>query len=186
MTRIGSVIKILNNGGIGVLLTDTIYGIVGKAFSKKTVDKIYEVKDRNSKKPFIILFSKINDLKKFGVRIDEELFENYWPGPVSIILPIIDKEKLNKIKYLHRGTKSLAFRMIGKKNKNLFSIIENTGPLVAPSANKEGEMPARNITEAKKYFGNKMGFYLNSGTKTGKASKIISLDKKGNVTIIRK
>lgn len=41
------VIKILKSGGVGVLLTDTLYGLVGQALNKKTVSRIYEIKGRN-------------------------------------------------------------------------------------------------------------------------------------------
>ena len=38
------IIKILKNGGIGVIPTDTIYGLVGSAFSKIAVERIYKIK----------------------------------------------------------------------------------------------------------------------------------------------
>lgn len=62
-------IEILKRGGIGVLLTDTIYGVLGSALNKKVVERIYEVRKREKKKPFIILISKVSDLKIFGIKI---------------------------------------------------------------------------------------------------------------------
>ncbi len=164
--------KILKNGGIGVLATDTLYGIVGSALSKKAVQRIYKVKGRDDKKPFIILISSIRDLQKFSVRITPEqkgFLEREWPGAVSIILPC----KPKKFDYLHRGTESLAFRM--PKKKKLTELLKKTGPLVAPSANPQGLTPAATILEAKKYFGETVDFYVPEGTKEGKASKIVSL-----------
>lgn len=63
-----NIIKILKSSGVGVMPTDTIYGLVGRAEDKKAVERIYKIKRRNKKKPFIILISNIQDLKKFGVR----------------------------------------------------------------------------------------------------------------------
>jgi L-threonylcarbamoyladenylate synthase len=170
-------IKILKDNGIGVLPTDTLYGIVGSAFSKKAVERIYKVRGRNPKKPCIILISSINDLKKFGIsqsliRANRRIVENVWPGKVSVVFPL-PKEAQKKFSYLHRGTKALAFRL--PKKKSLIALLKKTGPLVAPSANPEGKKPAETITEAKKYFGDKVDFYLFEGKKTGKPSKIISL-----------
>ena len=164
--------KLLKNDGIGVLATDTLYGVVGSALSKKAVARIYALKGRDEKKPFIVLIASVNVLKKFSVRLSKEqkgFLEREWPGPVSVVLPC----KPKKFEYLHRGTESLAFRMPNKKK--LLELLKKTGPLVAPSANPQGLVPAANIAEAKKYFGAQVDFYVPEGTKEGRASKIVSL-----------
>ncbi|MBI5765819.1 L-threonylcarbamoyladenylate synthase [Candidatus Falkowbacteria bacterium] len=104
------IINILKDGGIGILPTDTIYGLVGRALDPETVERIYEVRKRRPDKPFIILISSIADLKLFNIKINKKtktILKKYWPGPVSIILPCSDE----KFYYLHRGTKTLAFRL---------------------------------------------------------------------------
>jgi len=75
--------------------------------------------------------------------------------------------------------------MLGQKNKKLFNLIEKVGPIVAPSANTEGEMPARNITEAKRYFNGNIDLYISLGTRISKPSKIIKYEN-GELVIIRK
>lgn len=165
-------INILKKGGIGVLATDTLYGIVGSALSPKAVRRIYAVKGRDDKKPFIILIASLNDLKKFSVRLTTEqkrFLAKEWPGPVSIILPC----KPKKFEYLHRGTESLAFRI--PRSKRLIELLKKTGPLVAPSANPQGLTPAKNITVARDYFEDSVDFYIPTGTKEGKPSRIVSL-----------
>lgn len=167
-----NIAKVIKNDGVGVILTDTLYGIIGSAFSKKVVERIYELKGRDENKPFIVLISDITDLKKFGIKITsaQKIFlSKVWPGPVSVILPCKNK----KFEYLHRGTKSLAFRL--PKKKKLQTLLKKTGPLVAPSANPQGLPPAETITQAKKYFGSKIDFSVSGGRKVGKASTIISL-----------
>lgn len=172
------VIKILKKGGVGVLLTDTLYGLVGQALNKKAVIKIYKIKGRNPKKPFIILIHAISDLEKMGVDAQRLRLNKFWPGPVSVILPCPSK----KFSYLHRGTKSIALRM--PKKKSLIKILEKTGPLVAPSANPENLPPAQNITEAKKYFGPKADFYLAGGKPKKRPSKLIKIEN-GKEIILR-
>jgi L-threonylcarbamoyladenylate synthase len=169
--------KELKGGKIGVIPTDTIYGIVCSAFDKKSVEKIYELRKRDLKKPMIILISSINDLKLFGAEIDKKIAGKYWPGKVSIILPV------KKFEYLHRGKKSLAFRL--PDDENLIRILKISGPIVAPSANIEGEKPASTIEEAKKCFGEKINFYLSAGKLKSKPSKIVSMVK-GKVEVVRK
>jgi L-threonylcarbamoyladenylate synthase len=165
--------KQLKNDGVVVLLTDTIYGVVCSAYSKKAVKKLYSLKGRDEGKPCIVLISSYDDLKKFGIKIskkDKEFLEKFWPGKVSVILscPFV------KFSYLHRGVKSIAFRMVRSKNKNLFNLTNKVGPLLAPSANPQGLKPSQNIKEAKKYFGLSVDSYVNSGkSKNKKFSTIV-------------
>jgi L-threonylcarbamoyladenylate synthase len=167
--------EILNKDGVVVLPTDTLYGIVGKALSKKTVERIYEIKGRDKSKPFIVLITSYKDLEIFGVKVGEEqakILPKFWPGKVTVILPCA----LKKFEYLHRGEKSIAFRMIGKKNKNLFNLIKKVGPVVAPSANPQDLDHANNIREAKKYFGSKIDLYINGGLRKGKSSTLVKFE----------
>ena len=64
------IIELLKNNKIGVLPTDTIYGLVGSALSIKTVERIYKVRQRDPQKPMIILISDRQDLEKFDIKID--------------------------------------------------------------------------------------------------------------------
>ncbi len=166
---------------VGVIPTDTLYGLVGSAFSPAAVEKIYRLKKRDPKKPLIVLIGDWQDLEKFGVKIsatDKKILEKYWPGPTSIILPVIG----NDFEYLHRGTQTIAFRW--PKDKRLLKILKKTGPLVAPSANPEGLPPATTIAEAKKYFGDQVSFCENGGTLTGLPSTLIKLEN-GKIEILR-
>jgi len=165
-------IKVLKSGGVAVIPTDTIYGLVGQALNNDTVDQIYQIKGRTPTKPLIILISALEHLSLFDVKLSEvqkKALKNYWPGPVSIIL----KCHNSKFEYLTRGTKTLAFRM--PKDDFLINLISKTGPLVAPSANPEGLEPVKNINSAKNYFGNKIDYYYDGGDILGKPSKIIDL-----------
>jgi L-threonylcarbamoyladenylate synthase len=158
------IVKILKNGGVGVLATDTIYGLVGSALSKKAVARIYKIRKRDRKKPFIILIGSLDDLKLFGVKASSRLtnfLKKNWPGPLSVILPC--------------GNKTLAFRLPAKKR--LIKILKQTGPLVAPSANISGRPPAKDIKEAKKYFGNKVDFYEDSGLIDAPPSVLIEIKR---------
>lgn len=161
-----------DSDSIMIYPTDTIYGILGSALSKKVVARIYDIKGRDENKPFIILISEIADLKKFGVKLTQhqkEFLESVWPGKVSVILPCPSK----KFSYLHRETNSLAFRL--PKKKALRELLQKTGPLVAPSANPQALPPAKTIREAKNYFGDTIDIYVPGGKLEGKSSTLISL-----------
>lgn len=162
---------IIKRGGIGVFPTDTLYGVVANAFSKSAIKRIYTLKGRDEHKPFIVLISSLRELAQFSVRLTNEqkkFIEQVWPGPVSIIFPVVAK----KFEYLHRGTKSIAFRM--PKNKKVLDFIQKTGPLVAPSANPQGKKPAATVSEARNYFGESVDFYVAGGRKEGAPSTVVS------------
>lgn len=164
--------EILKNDGVVILPTDTLYGIIGRALSKKAVEKIYKIKGRIENKPFIILITSYKDLDIFDIKVGKEqakFLKKIWPGKVSVILSC----EIDKWHYIHRGIGSIAFRMISSKNKNLFNLINKVGPLVAPSANKEGDQAAEDITKAKGYFSNEIQLYINSGKRKYKASTLI-------------
>lgn len=166
--------KILK-GEIGVLPTDTIYGLVGSALQKKAVVRIYKARKRNPSKPFIILINSIEDLEFFSIEISAEVrksLRQFWPGKVSVILPCPRK----KYEYLHKGTKTLAFRLPAKKS--LRRLLKRTGPLVAPSANPEGLPPAKTIREARRYFGEKIDFYVDGGKIVSPPSTLIVMNVK--------
>ncbi len=176
--------KVLKSGGVIVAPTDTLYGILAKAESKKGVDKVYKIKGRDKHKPCIVLITSLSDFKKFNISLsdDQKVFLNrVWPGKVSVILPCIHK----KLQYLHRDTKTIAFRMIGPRNRNLFHLIKDVGPLVAPSANIQGAKPASTIWEAKKYFGNNVDLYMCGGTRKSKPSALVEY-KNGKLVVLRK
>lgn len=174
--------RILKEGGIAVVPTDTLYGVCASAFSKPAVERVYELKGRDENKPFIVLISAVDDLKQFGVKLtlhQKAYLDEVWPGPVSVILPC----PLKKLAYLHRGTNSLAFRL--PKHKKLRDFLKKTGPLTAPSANPQGAEPAHTIKEAKNYFGNKVDVYIAGGKKIGKPSMLVSM-MSGNPEVLRK
>lgn len=180
-------VKILKSGGIGIFPTDTIYGIVGSALSPEAVARIYFWRKRDFQKPPIILVASTDDVKKFGVMTDmatKKILSRVWPGKVSVILPMASREKraFKTFEYLHRGTGTLAFRV--PKSAWLQRLLEISGPLIAPSANFEGEPPALTIRAAKKYFGKNVDFYVDAGRLVSKPSTLIKIEK-GNVIVLR-
>jgi len=167
--KIKEIAKILHAGGVGVLPTDTLYGLVGLATNKKAVAKIKKLKKRSAGKPFIVLISGLKDLAKLGVKYNKatgQILAKIWPGPISVAF-------------------SKNFSARWPKNKFLNELIKQTGPLVAPSANPEGLPPASTMTEAKNYFQDEVDFYLSAERKlTGQPSTLISI-KNGRINVLR-
>src|SRR3989344_2480845 len=173
-------VKVLSQGGVVVMPTDTVYGVVGKASDPLVVERIYKIKKRDSNKPLIILISDAKELENFSITLSREQKKSlklFWPGSVSIVFDCED----DTLSYLHRGTKTLAVRL--PEAEGLRKLIKKTGPLVAPLANPEGLPPATTIPEARRYFDDLVDLYLDGAVK-GKPSKIIKLHFNGSVSVL--
>lgn len=158
---------LLKSGQIGVFPSDTIYGVHGLALNQAVVERIYKLKGRPKRKPFIILIHSLADLALFGIKLDSQtrqILQKVWPGKVSVVLG------------------SMAFRM--PKDDFLQKILSECGPLLSTSANLSGHSSAKNIAEAKSYFGNLVDFYINGGDLADSSSTVVSLSK-GKVKILR-
>ncbi len=172
---------LLKEGAVGVVPTDTIYGLCASALKKEAVERVYKIKKRKRDKPVIVLISSLDDLAIFGIKPkpwQERILKKAWPGKVSFILPCRSK----KFSYLCRGKRSLAFRL--PRARDILRILKVSGPLVAPSANPEGLPPAETIAEARRYFAKKV-FYWGRGSRSSKPSTLVDLREK-EVKLIRR
>lgn len=179
--RASKLVALLITGGIGVIPTDTIYGISCSALNGKAVERVYAIRGRERTKPFIILISSLDDLALFGICPSSEtrdILSSIWPAPVSVILSCLGK----KFSYLHRGTKTLAFRV--PDSTPLRTLLKKTGPLITTSVNPAEEKPATTIAQGKKYFGSQLDFYADVGKKSGSSSTIIRIGGDG-ITLLR-
>jgi L-threonylcarbamoyladenylate synthase len=171
-------VKILKKGGVIVAPTDTIYGILADALNEEAVNRIYALKERSPEKPFIILIPDVDYLSFFGIKPSEKEKKVLEKRGVTVILDLPDE----RFEYLHRGKKSLAFRI--PDYEELVKFIKKVGkPLVAPSANPEGKKPAENIKEAVDYFQDKIDIYIDKGELKGKPSTIVKFN--GELKILR-
>lgn len=149
--------RLLESGVIGVIPTDTVYGIVARAEDKVAVDRLYRLKKREDK-PGTLIAASLEQLEKVGLKHRYlKAVEQFWPGAVSVVIPAVNPE----LKYLHRGKMSLAVRI--PDDKELQKLLKQTGPLVTSSANPSKEPTATNIRQAKTYFGDQVDFYLDGG-----------------------
>lgn len=168
--------KLIKQGKIGVMPTDTVYGVVASALSPEAVGQLYRLKNRQVK-PGTIVISSIQDLAHLGIgNVNKEILQEYWPGAVSIVLPSVTE-------YLHQGKGSLAVRL--PESKIINRLLSVTGPLMTSSANTPGGPPSTTIKEAMSYFGDSVDFYVDGGyVSNEKASTVIQISD-GVVEVLR-
>ncbi len=154
-------------GAIGVIPTDTVYGVVARAADAAAVARLYELKKRDDK-PGTLIAADIRQLEGLGLKHAYlKAVEQFWPGAVSVVIPTSNPA----LEYLHRGKMSLAVRI--PRHKELKELLKKTGPLLTSSANHPGETPASKITEAKGYFGGRIDLYIDGGDMSQQESSTI-------------
>jgi len=146
----------LHDGGLAVIPTDTLYGLVCRAADPAAVRKLYNLKKREAK-PGTLIAASIDHLVDLGFkRRYLTAVEKYWPGAVSIVIPTGPE-----LGYIHLGKYGIACRI--PKDPTLHKLLAKTGPLLTTSANHPGEQPATSIKQAVKIFGEAVDAYVDGG-----------------------
>ena len=173
-------IDIIKNGGVGVIPTDTQYGIIASSHNKDAVNRIVDLKGVNSeRKGFVNLISKLEDVEGLGVSVNDfqkTILNKVWPGPFSVVFEVDEKHKDILQFPAH------ALRL--PNNSQILDFVSKTGPIVATSANVTSMPPAQNVEEAKVYFDDKVDFYIDGGMLEGAPSTILKV-KDDSIEIVR-
>src|SRR3989344_6737368 len=88
MENLSKALAVLKSGGVIICPTDTVYGFLADAASKKAVAKIYKIKKRPRSKPLPVFVRDLAMAKQIVV-IDEwqaKILKKYWPGKYTFIL----------------------------------------------------------------------------------------------------
>ena len=135
-SSIKEAVKLLKNGEVVGMPTETVYGLGANALDENAVRKIFTAKGRPADNPLIVHISDFEMIKPLVKEIPElahKCAEEFWPGPLTMIMP-----KSNIIPSVTSGgLDSVGIRM--PSHKTARAIIEKCGfPIAAPSANLSG------------------------------------------------
>ena len=161
----------LQAGAIAVLPTDTVYGIGTGAYAEKSIQTIYQLKNRPATSPLQLLTGSLQQVRQTAQLSAgaEKLAARFWPGGLTLILPPTQAGKP-----LCRGFAGLGFRVPG--HSFLVELLRRmTGPLACTSANLHGQDV---ITEEKillETFDGKVDYIVLAGTLSPVASSVVDL-----------
>lgn len=164
------IVKLLKSGSVGFMPSDTVYSLSAVALNEDSARRIYKVKGRDRNKPFIVLLAGVSQAKILGLNLDDfKYVRQLWPAQLTFICAAGNSTPL----FLHKGRGTLAIRV--PDSSRLRQLIAKTGPLLSTSANLQGEPVVNTVSEAKKKFGHKLDFFVDSGKLSGKTSTIVQM-----------
>jgi L-threonylcarbamoyladenylate synthase len=168
-------IKNLNNGNIVGLPTETVYGLGGNAYSKKSILKIYKLKRRPKSNPLIVHYLNLKDASK-DIILNEKfkkLYKQFCPGPITFILKKKYGSKINPLASAKLKTVAIRF----PKHRVVRSILKGINfPLAMPSANKSTNVSPVSAEDVFDEFKKKIQVIIDGGKcKVGIESTVIDL-----------
>lgn len=170
--HITQVVKALQQGGVIIYPTDTTYGIGCDIFSRNGVKKIFQIKQRDSRKPFSFICSDLAEISNYAQvsNFAFKIMKRHLPGPYTFVL------EATKIVPDSLSTKQKTVGVRIPENKICREIVKELGhPLVTTSANISGDETPQDPQEIDDVMGRMVELVVDGGISIGEPSTVISL-----------
>lgn len=165
-------VALLSNGGVIAYPTDTYYGLGCDLFSKKAIERLYQLKDRNRKKPLSFLVPDLSDVAKYALvsNFAYRTMKSLTPGPFTFILPATRQVP----EMMMTKQKQVGIRVPDAPLAR--ALAAGLGhPIVTTSAtNREGE-PLIDPKDIKELLGHGLDLILDGGVTENEPSTVLSL-----------
>jgi L-threonylcarbamoyladenylate synthase len=175
--------RILLDGGLVAMPTETVYGLAADATNGRAVAAIYTAKGRPSFNPLICHVADLamaTTCAEFSP-LAHRLAARFWPGPLTLVLPRASTCPVNEL--ATAGLDTIALRM--PKNPAAIGLISRVGrPLAAPSANPSERLSPTTAAHVAENLGLKIDLILDGGAcPAGLESTIVALTRNGAVML---
>ncbi|MFC2954136.1 L-threonylcarbamoyladenylate synthase [Marinicaulis aureus] len=176
--------RIIRDGGVIAMPTETVYGLAADATNDTAVARIFEAKGRPQFNPLIIHVSGVEMARAF-VEVSplaQKLMAEFWPGPLTLVLP--RKKDSNLSLLVSAGLDTVGVRM--PKHDLAQALIKAADrPLAAPSANRSGTISPTRADHVKDGLGERVDMILDGGPcPVGVESTIVKVEN-DRVTLLR-
>ena len=177
--------KILRDGGLVAVPTETVYGLAARADSDEAVARIYAAKGRPSFNPLIVHVATREDARRLAAfpPAAEALADDHWPGPLTLVLPRRDDAGLATA--VTAGLPTLALRM--PAHPVMQNVLEEVGlPIAAPSANRSGFISPTTADHVLASLDGRIDAVLDGGPcRRGLESTIVAVRGDGSLEVLR-
>ncbi|WP_302188879.1 L-threonylcarbamoyladenylate synthase [uncultured Streptococcus sp.] len=164
--------EILENGGAVILPTETVYGLFAQAMNEAAVKHVYQLKRRPKDKAMNLNVADLETILAFSKNQPsylKTLYEAFLPGPLTIILQANDRVPA----WINSGLSTIGFRI--PNHPKTLELIQQTGPLIGPSANISGRESGKIFADIKTQFNNEVTGLADDAALTGVDSTILDL-----------
>jgi L-threonylcarbamoyladenylate synthase len=163
-------VEVLNNSGVAVIPTDTVYGLAARLDHVSAIDRIFELKGRPRSKPLPVLLPDITAASRLAVLSPEALrmASEEWPGPLTLVL-----ETLSPLPEIGGDGTTVGLRV--PKHPFTLELLRHCGPLATTSANPSGMATGSTVDAVIEHFDDEVELYVDGGALTGAPSRVISL-----------
>ena len=178
---IEEVAKVLAHGGIAVVATDTLYGIIADAYDKDAVERVYRVKERSRDKPLPLLLGESHHAA--GLVETGPLFwrlaKAFWPGPLTIVSEPGPEAPDHIREWSGIGVRLPDCPLCRRVASMLRGVVTGT------SANLSGAENPLTAHQAMSMLGDSVDLYVDTGiVRIGRPSTVVDV-RGGEVRIIR-
>lgn len=167
--------KLILAGNPVAVPTETVYGLAADATNGDAVARIYEVKGRPRFNPLIVHVGSMEMAEGIGAfdPLSRRLAEKFWPGPLTLVLPLKEGAKIHPL--VRAGLDTIALRM---PTGFIARLIARVGrPLAAPSANSSGRISGTSAGVVNADLGARIALIVDDGpTPVGVESTIVKAE----------
>ena len=152
----------LLQGGVAVVLTDTVYGLAARPDQVDATHAIYRMKGRPEGMHLPVLAASVAQVRGLGVAFTpgaEALARRWWPGPLTMAFGF--ESQLDRPPWLE-GRAEVAVRI--PDHHFLRGLLEQTGVLVVTSANPHGAPTPRTARDVVQALGSSVELVIDGGT----------------------
>jgi L-threonylcarbamoyladenylate synthase len=183
--KVAAAAALLREGGLVAVPTETVYGLAARADRDASVAAIYRAKGRPSFNPLIVHVADLASADALAVFDDRAtaLAEAFWPGALTMVLPLRDKAGIASA--VTAGLPTVALRC--PAHPVMRAVIASAGvPLAAPSANRSGGVSPTTADHVVRSLGANVDAVIDGGAcEAGVESTIIALRGKGEWQLLR-
>jgi L-threonylcarbamoyladenylate synthase len=153
-----AVARVLRDGGVAVVPTDTVYGLSASVLRPEAVKRVFTIKGRVREAAVPVLVSTAADVLLVAreiPRVAWALIDRFWPGPLTIVLPA----RYGLSRSVTGGGTTVGVRV--PAGRSILSLLETVGePLVGTSANRQSDRTALTAAEALAELGDEVDAVL--------------------------
>lgn len=168
---VDEVVAALDAGGVVVLPTDTVYGLVARAADPRATAQLSDLKGRAAATPIAVLCTSVTQalalVAPHALASIRAVGERWWPGPLTIVSP-----RAAGVRFVLGGDEATIGLRV-PDHELVRAVAARVGPLAATSANPHGEPTPLTAPEVAEVFGERVALVVDGGPSATAASTVV-------------